>query len=42
MSLKWKRIAVLVLCMVTVLTMLLPAAAAEIKYMPDVTAEMAN
>ena len=30
------------LCMITVLTLALPAAAAEIKYMPDVTAEMSD
>ena len=41
-KLKSKRIAALVLCMITVLTLALPAAAAEIKYMPDVTADMAH
>ena len=39
---KSKRIAALMLCMITVLTLVLPAAAAEIKYMPDVTAEMSD
>ena len=39
-KLKSKRIAALVLCMATALTLALPAAAAEIKYMPDVTADM--
>ena len=42
MNLKWKRIATLMLCIITMLALALPAASAEIKYMPDVTAEMAN
>ena len=42
MNFKLKRIAVLVLCMITVLTLALPAAAAEIRYMPDVTADMSH
>ena len=37
-----KQIAALVLCMITALTLALPAAAAEITYMPDVTAEMSQ
>ena len=41
-KLKSKRIAALVLCAITVLALTLPAAAAEIKYMPDVTADMAH
>ena len=41
-KLKSKRIAALVLCMITMLPLVLSAAAAEIKYMPDVTAEMAH
>ncbi len=39
---KFKRITALMLCMTTALTLALPAAAAETKYMPDVTAEMAH
>lgn len=39
---KSKRITALVLCVITVLTLALSAAAAEIKYMPDVTAEMSD
>ena len=42
MNFKLKRIAALVLCMITVLTLALPASAAEIKYMPDVTADMSH
>ena len=42
MEFKLKRIAALVLCMSTVLTLVLPAAAAEIKYLPDVTADMSQ
>ena len=41
-KLKSKRIAALVLCMITMLTLALPAAAAGIKYMPDVTADMSQ
>lgn len=41
-KLKSKRIAALVLSMITMLTLALPAAAAEIKYMPDVTADMSH
>ena len=37
-----KRMVALLLCMITALTLVLPAAAAEIKYMPDVTAEMSQ
>ena len=42
MNLKLKRIGALMLCLITALTLVLPAAAAEIKYMPDVTAEMSH
>ena len=44
MKFKWKsnRIAALLVCMSTALSLVLPAAAAEIKYMPDVTAEMSQ
>ena len=42
MNLKLKRITALMLCLITALTLALPAAAAEIKYMPDVTAEMSH
>ena len=41
-KLKSKRIAALLLCMITVLTLTLPAAAAGVKYMPDVTADMSQ
>ena len=41
-KLKSKRISALLLCAATALTLALPAAAAGIKYMPDVTAEMAH
>ena len=41
-KLKSKRVAALMLCMITVLTLALPVSAAEIKYMPDVTTEMAD
>ena len=37
-----KRITALLLCVITALTLALPAAAAEIRYMPDVTAEMSQ
>ena len=37
-----KRIAALMLCMITILVLALPAAAAEVKYMPDVTADMSH
>ena len=36
------RITALLLCMITAVTLALPAAATEIKYMPDVTAEMSH
>ena len=42
MRLESKRIAALLLCVSTALSLVLPAAAAEIKYMPDVTAEMSH
>ena len=41
-KLRSKRLAALVLCMITVLTLTLPAAAAGVKYMPDVTADMSQ
>ena len=41
-KLRSKRIAALLLCMLTVLTLTLPAAAAGVKYMPDVTADMSQ
>ena len=41
-NLKLKKLAALVLCASTALSLALPAAAAEIKYMPGVTAEMSN
>lgn len=41
-KLKWKRAAALALCVISALTQALPAAAAEIKYMPDVTADMSR
>ena len=37
-----KRIAALALCMMTVLSLALPAAATGVKYMPDVTADMSQ
>ena len=39
---RFRRIAVMLLCVITAVTQVLPAAAAGIKYMPDVTAEMAR
>ena len=39
---RFRQIAAVLLCAITALTQVLPAAAAEIKYMPDVTAEMAQ
>ena len=41
-NIKSKRIAALLLCIIMALTLTMPAAAAEIKYMPDVTAEMSD
>ena len=41
-KLQSKRISALALCLATALTLVLPAAAAEIEYMPDVTAEMSH
>ena len=41
-KLKSKRVAALMLCKITVLTLVLPAAAAEVRYMPDVTKEMTD
>ena len=41
-KMKWKRIAALGLCAVTALTLALPADAAGVSYMPDVTAEMSD
>lgn len=37
-----RRIVVMLLCVITAVTQVLPVAAAGIKYMPDVTAEMAR
>ena len=42
MKFKMKRIAALMLCMITALPLTLPAAASEIRYMPDVTADMSH
>ena len=39
---RFRRVAAMLLCAITALTQVLPATAAEIKYMPDVTAEMAQ
>ena len=41
-KMKTKRLTALLLSVLTVVTLALPAAAAEIKYMPDVTAEMSD
>ena len=37
-----KRITALLLCVITMMSLTLPAAAAGIKYMPDVTADMSH
>ena len=42
LKLKSKRVAALALCVITAATLALPAAAAGIRYMPDVTADMAH
>ena len=39
---RFRRIAAILLCVITAVTQVLPAGAAGIKYMPDVTAEMAQ
>ena len=42
MNMNFKRMTALLLCTITVLTLALPAAAAGVRYMPDVTAEMSQ